>query len=68
MEKAKVKMSKTEAKKIATHILRESVGCVYYRIADSDDYAQEDKEVIIDYINKLGKRACKAIGIDYVTY
>lgn len=68
MEKVGHKMTKTEAKKIATHIMRESIGVAYYRIADSNDYAQEDKEVIIDYVNKLGKRACKAIGIDYVTY
>ncbi|RKI35782.1 hypothetical protein D7V86_26240 [bacterium D16-51] len=62
-------MSKTQAKEIARDTLSESIGIAYYKIADNDtDYSEEEKELIIKYINQLGKRACKTIDKEYVSY
>ena len=54
-------MTKTEEKTKARNIMQPVIGCAYYRL-------ENEKELIIEYINKLGKRACKSIGCDYVTY
>lgn len=62
-------MRKTQAKEIAKTILTRSIGVAYYKIADNDDeYTEEEKELIIKYINQLGERACKAINAKYITY
>ena len=61
-------MTKTQAKNVAANIVAESIGVAYYKISDDNDYSQKEKELIIEYINQLGKRACKAIGKEYITY
>lgn len=61
-------MTKTQAKNVAADIVAESIGIAYYKIADGNDYSEKEKELIIEYINQLGKRACKAINKEYVSY
>lgn len=60
-------MKKTEAKEIAKNIIQEAIGIAYYKL-ENETYSQEDEQMIIDYINKFGSTACKAIGKEYVTY
>lgn len=63
--------TKTELKAIAKDVLKNAIGCAYYKIADDDEdfglYAEE-KEAVIAYINKYGAAACKAFGEEYVSY
>lgn len=64
-----MRMKKTQAKEIARDIIAQSIGIAYYKIVDNDtDYSEEEKELIVEYINQLGKRACKAINTEYVSY
>ena len=60
-------MKKTEAKEKAKKILLDQIGIAYYSL-ENEDISDEDKELIIEYINQLGERACKAIGGKYVSY
>ena len=61
-------MSKTEAKEIAKETVLEAIGTAYYRICDSNDYSQEETDLIIAQINVLGERMAKAIKGKYITY
>ena len=60
-------MTKTEAKEKAKDILQEAIGVAYYKL-ENERYTPEDKQMIIDYINKYGTAACKAFGKRYMTY
>ena len=60
-------MTKSEAKTKAKNIMQSVIGCAYYRL-ENEDLTQEETALIMEYINKLGERACKSIGCDYVTY
>lgn len=61
-------MKAKEAREIAKETLTDIIGVAYYKIADSDDYTEDEKDAIINYINQYGKSACKAIGKNYVAY
>lgn len=61
-------MTKTQAKEKARDVLRSAIGCAYYKLENKNDLSQEDTDLIIQYINTLGERACKAIGSEYVAY
>lgn len=61
-------MTKIQAKEKARNILRSAIGCAYYKLENESDLSQEDTDLIIQYINSLGERACKAIGTEYVAY
>ena len=61
-------MKKTEAKEIAKEQMLEAIGIAYYKIADSDEYTQEEADLIIEQMNILGERMAKAIKGRYVTY
>ena len=61
-------MTKIQAKEKARNILRSAIGCTYYKLENESDLSQEDTDLIIQYINSLGERACKAIGTEYVAY
>lgn len=61
-------MKKTEAKEIAKERMLEAIGVAYYKISDSDEYSDEEVEMIIQELNKLGERMAKAIGGRYITY
>ena len=65
--KEEIEMTKTEAKTKVRNIMQSVIGCAYYRL-ENENLTEKEKELIIEYINKLGKRACKSIGCDYVTY
>lgn len=60
-------MTKSEAKTKAKKIMQSVIGCAYYRL-ENEDLTEEETMLIMEYINKLGERACKSIGCDYVTY
>ena len=68
MTKEKKNLTKTELKEIARETMAEAIGCAYYRICDSDDYTEEQVEIILQYLSKFGRAACKAIGRNYTTY
>lgn len=61
-------MKKTEAKEIAKEKMLEAIGIAYYKIADSNEYTQEEADLIIEQMNILGERMAKAIKGRYVTY
>lgn len=62
-------MTKTEMKEIAKDTLRTSIGTAYYKISDEiNGYTDDEKDQIIQYINKYGEAACKAFGKEYATY
>lgn len=61
-------MKKTEAKEIAKDAMLEAIGCAYYKVADSNEYSDEEKDMIIAYMNKMGERMAKSINGRFVTY
>lgn len=61
-------MKKTEAKEIAKEQMLEAIGIAYYKIADSNEYTQEEADLIIEQMNIFGERMAKAIKGKYVTY
>ena len=61
-------MKKTEAKEIAKDTLLEAIGEAYYKISDSNKYSEDEVNLIIEQINKLGERMAKAIKGTYITY
>ena len=67
-----MKKTKTELKEIAREIMAEAIGCAYYRICDSNEitheYSEEEEAAILEYIDRFGKAACKAIGKTYISY
>lgn len=60
-------MTKTEAKKIAKDTLMSAISVAYYRICDSNDYTEEEEDMIINYINKYGETMAKSIKEKYFT-
>lgn len=60
-------MTKKQAKEKAKNVLCSAIGCAYYKL-ENENFSEEDKELITQYINSLGERACKAIGTEYVAY
>lgn len=60
-------MTKSEAKAKAKNIMQSVIGCAYYRL-ENEDFTEEETELVMEYINKLGEKACKSICCDYVTY
>lgn len=60
-------MTKTCAKEKARKILQSAIGCAYYKL-ENEELSPEDIDLITEYINILGEKACKAIKVDYVTY
>lgn len=63
----KMAMTKTAAKEKAKSILQSAIGSAYYRL-ENESFSSEDQALILEYINKLGSKACKAINAEYVTY
>lgn len=61
-------MKKTEAKEIAKDLMLEAIGIAYYKVADSNEYTDEETELIIAEMNKFGERMAKAINGKYITY
>lgn len=61
-------MTKSQAKEEARDILASAIGCAYYRLENESGLSQEDRDLITQYINTLGERACKAIGTRYISY
>lgn len=61
-------MTKKEQRQQAKDILQSVIGCAYYRLENEDNISEADKEAIIQYINQYGKAACKAFGVEYVTF
>lgn len=60
-------MTKTEAKEKAKDILQSAIGSAYYAL-ENENLSEENAKLVNQYINTLGKRACKAIGTEYITY
>ena len=60
--------TKQEMKQIAKKLLINSVGVTYYKISDGNDYTEEEKAQIIEYINQYGTSMCKDIGERYIAY
>lgn len=66
-EETTKKLTKTEMRKIAKDILMDSVGVAYYKL-ENEDYSEEEKDQICQYINQYGESMAKAIGEKYVAY
>lgn len=45
-------MTKAEAKQIAKHTLIGSLGNISFKIYDDNSYSQEEKDLIINYLDK----------------
>lgn len=60
-------MTKQEIKKQAIDILQSSIGVAYYQIQELN-VTEEEEKAINEQLRKLATRACKAIGIEYITY
>ncbi len=61
------KMKAKEVKKIALETIEDAMSAVYYKIADSEEYSDEEKEAIIKQINHYGERMLKTVGGHYYT-
>lgn len=60
-------MTKKEQQAIAAKLITNAIGGAFYR-TEGMDLSLEDAEAICYQIYKLGTRACKAIGTEYVPY
>lgn len=62
-------MTRTEAKNKARDIIQESLAVAYYRVADDEreGWTDEEKDLIIEYIDKEAKRALSMIDRHYYT-
>lgn len=61
-------MTKTQCKEIAKDAIQDAVAIAYYKIADGNEYTEDEKEIIFEYMAKAGQTAIKAIGRRYITY
>ena len=66
-------MTRTEAKNVAKHMLRDAIGTAYYKLEEPYLFVdtpmnEEEEKMVLEYINKYGKAACKAFGVNYTTY
>ncbi len=62
-----MKMTKKEQKAFALELMDSAIGCAYYKL-ENYDLSDTDNGAVLAYLNKYGERACKALGIKYVTY
>lgn len=62
-----MKMTKTAAKEKAKSILQSAIGAAYYKL-ENENLTSEDEALILEYIDKLATKACKAIGTEYISY
>lgn len=60
-------MTKKEQKAFALKLISSAINSAYYRL-ENFDISDSDNEAILVYLNEYGKRACKAVGVRYVTY
>lgn len=60
-------MTKKQAKEKAKEVMTEAIGYAYYRL-ENENLSEEDNALVVQYMNEIGKRACKAIGTEYVAY
>ena len=60
-------MKKSEMKAIAKDILLEALACAYYKLEEHDEVPEEEKDEIIEYINKYGQAMATRIGEAYYT-
>ena len=60
-------MKKSEQKQIAKDILLEALACAYYKLEEHDEIPEEEKDEIIEYINKYGQAMATRIGEAYYT-
>ena len=60
-------MKKSEQKQVAKDILLEAIACAYYKLEEHDDIPEEEKDEIIEYINKYGQAMAKRISETYYT-
>ena len=61
-------MTKTQAKAIAKKQMLRAIGIAYYSIVDSDNYTEEEVDLILKEMTRYGERMAKAIGGDYIAY
>lgn len=61
-------MQVRDIKSTAKDILQEAIGTAYYKVSDNMDLSEDEKELLIYYINKYARSACKAIRVEYITY
>ena len=60
-------MKKSEQKQIAKDILIETIACAYYKLEEHDEIPEEEKDEIVEYINKYGQAMAARIGEAYYT-
>lgn len=60
-------MTKTEMKKVAKELLIRKISIAYYALENSEynQYSEDEKLEITQYINQYGKSMAKAIGEKY---
>ncbi len=60
-------MTKTDAKKVAKKLLVSMLSVAYYGLENMeyDEYSDEEKLLITQYINQYGKTMAKSIGEKY---
>ena len=71
MKIIKESLSRKQANEIAKKVLQNQIGIAYYSLENreyTDDYSEEEINLIKYYLDKQAARACKAVGIDYITY
>lgn len=61
-------MKKSEAKALAAETIQKHLAVVNYTICDSEQYSEEEKDMILAEINKQCTRMLKTIGKDYIAY
>ena len=63
-------LSKKEAKEKAANILKVAIGEAYYKLEgiEGSSLTLLEQQLVCVYIRVLGKRACKAIGKEYISY
>lgn len=59
-------MTRSEMRAFAKEKLMESIAVAYYRL-ENEDFSEEEKAQICQYINQYGEAMGKAIGKKYYT-
>lgn len=63
-------MLKSEAKEIARNILQDSIAQAGYKLYEGEDYenySEDEKDLINQYLKQEGARACKVLKREFYT-
>ena len=62
-------IGKKEARAMAKEVVQDAIASAYYKLEGMmyDHLTDEEKELVIKYVNQYGETACKAFGVRYYT-